>query len=108
VPLFAVTTMKGPRWSNDEGPREQVQWLEHAAFLDELVARGVIVLGGPVRDPDERVVALIAVEAEDQAAVNLFFADDPWIIAGILGLKEVRLWTIWLDGVGYQRHDAVT
>jgi uncharacterized protein YciI len=101
VPLFAITTMRGPRWDSGVGPREQELWTEHAAFADELVARGVIVLGGPVQDPDERVVALIAVEATDEAAVNSLFADDPWITAGILELKEVRGWTVWLDGLGY-------
>jgi uncharacterized protein YciI len=101
VPLFAITTMRGPRWESGTGPREQELWTEHAAFADELVARGVIVLGGPVQDPDERVVALIAAEATDETAVHSLFADDPWITAGILELKEVRGWTVWLDGLGY-------
>jgi uncharacterized protein YciI len=94
--------MKGPRWDSGAGPRGQKLWTEHASFADGLVARGVIVLGGPVQDPDERVVALIAVEATDEAAVNSSFAEDPWITAGILELKEVRGWTVWLDGLGYR------
>jgi uncharacterized protein len=102
VPLFAITTMRGPRWNTLVGPREQELWTEHAAFADELVASGVIMLGGPVQDPDERVVALIAMESTDEAAVHSCFADDPWITAGILELKEVREWTVWLDGLGYR------
>jgi uncharacterized protein YciI len=102
VPLFAITTMRGPRWESGAGPREQELWTAHAAFADGLVGRGVIVLGGPVEDPDERVVALIAVEATDEAAVHSVFAGDPWIAGGILELKEVRGWTVWLDGLGYR------
>jgi len=48
------------------------------------------------------VVALIAMESTDEAAVHSCFADDPWITAGILELKEVREWTVWLDGLGYR------
>jgi len=93
--------MRGPRWNGDAGPREQELWTEHAAFADDLVASGVILLGGPIRDLDERVVALIAVEVRDEAALKSVFADDPWIVAGILELREIRAWTVWLDGVGY-------
>ena len=106
MPLFAITTMKGPRWNTLVGPREQELWAEHAAFADELVSSGVVVLGGPIQDLDERVVALIAMEATDETAVHSLFADDPWIPAGILELKEVRGWTVWLDGVGYQRRKS--
>jgi uncharacterized protein len=74
VPLFAITTMRGPRWDSGVGPRGQELWSEHAAFADGLVAGGVIVLGGPVQDRDERVVALIAVEAADAAAVDSLFS----------------------------------
>jgi uncharacterized protein YciI len=100
--LFAITTMRGPRWESGRGPREQRLWAEHAAFADGLVTSGVVLLGGPVQDPDERVVALIAVEATDEAAVHSVFAGDPWITAGILELKEVRGWTVWLDGLDYR------
>lgn len=101
--MFAVTTMRGPRWDYSRGIREQALWTEHAAFADALVAAGTILLGGPVQDPDERVIALIAVEAADEAAVHSLFVDDPWVTSGLLQLKEVRAWTIWLDGLAHQR-----
>ncbi len=92
MPL-AITTMRGPRWNSLGAPRQWEPWTDHPAFADGLVASGVIVLGGPVRDTDDRV-ALIAVEATDEAAVHSFVADDPWITEGILELKEIREWTI--------------
>ena len=96
--VFAVTTMQGPRWDSNRDIREQEQWNEHADFADMLVARGSILLGGPVESSDDRVVALIAVDAADEAAVHALFADDPWIRSAILQLEDVRSWSIWLDG----------
>jgi hypothetical protein len=87
VPLFAITTMRGPRWNSGVGIREQELWIEHAAFADGLVVRGIIVLGGPIRDPDHEV-ALIAVVAADEAAVRAIFAEDPWITVRILELRQ--------------------
>ncbi|MGA3220487.1 MAG: YciI family protein [Acidimicrobiales bacterium] len=94
--FFAVTTMRGAAWEKDRGIREQPQWAEHADFADRLVEDGRIILGGPIEDADDEVVALIAVEAPGVAAVHEVFADDPWVRSGILALKDVRPWTIWL------------
>lgn len=95
--------MRGPRWDPDIGIREQELWREHADFADALVGQGAFLLGGPVEDPDDRVVALIAVRAADEAAVHSLFADDPWVKTGVLRLKEVRPWRIWLDSGGRRR-----
>jgi len=88
--------MRGPAWVEGRSVREQPQWAEHAAFADRLVDEGRILLGGPIDDPDDRVVALIAMEASDVAGVHEGFADDPWVLSGTLALRDVRPWTIWL------------
>jgi uncharacterized protein YciI len=106
VPIFAVTTMRGPSWDDGRDIRSQPLWEEHASFADGLVDVGVIRFGGPVEDPDERVLALIAVEAQDAGAVHALFAADPWVTSGILELKAVRPWRIWLDGVGLRHRTA--
>lgn len=49
MPVFAVMTAKGPNWDTSRGNREQQAWDEHAAFFDDLVDRGVVILGGPRR-----------------------------------------------------------
>jgi uncharacterized protein len=95
---FAVTTAKGPRWDDARGIREQAFFDEHAAFMDELVAGGVIVLGGPIDSDDASVIALLAVEAPDEAAARAVFSADPWLKHQVFRLKEIRAWTIWLDG----------
>lgn len=95
---FAVTTAKGPRWDDARGIREQAFFDEHAAFMNELVAGGVIVLGGPIDSDDAGVIALLAVVAPDEAAARAVFSADPWLKHQVFRLKEIRAWTIWLDG----------
>jgi uncharacterized protein YciI len=98
MPVYAVRTARGASWDDARGIREQAYWQEHAAFLDGLAAAGVIVFGGPVDSDDPADIALLAVEAAGEEAVRAAFAADPWMTHGIFRLKDVRRWTIWLDG----------
>ncbi len=93
-----MTTGKGPNWDQDVPLREQLAWAEHAAFADELVERGVIIVGGPIGGRSDDDIALLAVEADTEAALRALFADDPWMLNGVFRIKEVRPWTWWLDG----------
>ena len=95
--MFAVTTAKGPNWMHDRGIREQPVWDEHAKFFDRLVERGVVVLGGPIASASDDEVALLAVEATDEKELRSVFGEDPWAASGVLRIKEVRAWTLWLD-----------
>ena len=96
--FFAVITAKGPNWDHARGIREQAHWAAHGAFADGLVARGTVVLGGPVEVPDPDVIALIVVEAGDADAARAAFTADPWTEHGVFRVKEVWPWTVWLDG----------
>jgi uncharacterized protein len=98
MPVFAVTTAKGPNWDHARGIREQPYFEEHAAFADELVERGVIILGGPIASEDDEDIALLAVEAPGEEAVRLVFDDDPWTVHQVFRIKALRTWTLWLDG----------
>jgi uncharacterized protein len=98
MPVFAVTTAKGPHWDHARGIREQPFWTEHGSFADMLVDRGVIILGGPVASDDEQDIALLAVEAPDADAVRRIFSEDPWTVNQVYRIKDVRAWTLWLDG----------
>ena len=73
---------------------EQSRWPEHAAYMDELVERGVIVLGGPLAD-EHRVVHVVEAESED--AVRATLARDPWSETH-LRIDTIDPWTIRLDG----------
>lgn len=98
MPVFAVTTAKGANWDHARDIREQAFWDEHGAFADELVDRGVVIIGGPVSGGDDEDIALMAVEADDEDAVLSIFAADPWTVHRVFRLKSVRPWSLWLDG----------
>jgi uncharacterized protein YciI len=93
---FAVTTARGPSWDPDRDIRQQEGWQEHADYADGLVDHGVVILGGPV-DGALGDVALLAMEAADAAAVKAIFNKDPWVISGVLQVREIRHWRLWLD-----------
>ena len=100
MPVFAVATAKGPSWDHARDIREQPFWDEHAAFSDQLLARGFIILGGPIASGDAGDIALLAVEAADENGVWAVFDADPWAVHHVFRVKSVWPWTLWLDGRG--------
>jgi uncharacterized protein YciI len=95
VAAFVVTVVYGVAWEHGVGRREQPGWDEHAAFMDALVADGTVLLGGPVGDGAD---VLLAVEAADETALRAVFAADPWHQDGRLRIGRIRPWQLWLDG----------
>ena len=93
--VFALTVINGPNYNDSRPRREQESWTEHAAFMDRLVADGVVILGGPIGDGTH---VLVVVEAADEPQVRTLLADDPWEPMGILRIGAIQPWTIWLDG----------
>ena len=91
--LFVVERAHGPAWDPARGLREQDGWDEHAAFMDELVDEGWIVLGGPLGDD----AALLVVEAADRAEIDRRLDADPWTPTGHLHTARAEPWTILLD-----------
>ncbi|HKC27670.1 MAG TPA: YciI family protein [Jatrophihabitans sp.] len=89
-----MRTERGPAWDHSRGLREQRDWDAHAAYLDRLAEHGVVVLGGPVSG-DDGTVAVLIVEAFDEAAVRALFTVDPWM-GSILNIKSIEPWSIWL------------
>jgi uncharacterized protein YciI len=85
----------GAGWNPAVGPRGQRLWDEHAAFMDDLVARGLIELAGPLADGSG---ALVVVRSESVDQVRSWFAADPWTVHDVLPVREVQEWTIFLDG----------
>jgi uncharacterized protein YciI len=102
MPVFAVTTAKGPNWDYARGIREQPFFDDHAVFTNGLVDQGFIIFGGPVASDDEQDIALLAVEAADEDALRAAFDDDPWTVQQVFRIKQVRAWTVWLDGRSVQ------
>jgi len=98
MPFFAVTTAKGAQWVPTSGIREQDGWDQHAAFFDDLVEQGVVILGGPIESSSDEDIALLAVEAADEQELRSRFSRDPWAVNEVLRIKEIRSWSLWLDG----------
>jgi uncharacterized protein len=93
-----VEYLRGPAWDSSRRRREQAAWDEHAAFMDELVEDGVIVLGGPVGDVDGEKAILVC-RATSEAELRRRLAADPWSET-VLTVGSVEPWTIWLRGKG--------
>jgi uncharacterized protein YciI len=99
VAFFALTMVCGPGLDRTRARREQRGWDEHASFMDQLVADGFVVLGGPIGDGEQ---VLLVVEATDEREVSERLGDDPWASMGLLHIGTTQPWTVWLDG--RQRH----
>jgi uncharacterized protein YciI len=99
---FLVTMEHGPSWDAARGTREQDGWAQHAAFMDDLVAEGFVIIGGPVGDGR----AVLAVEAADEEAVRSRLTGDPWLPMGLLHVGSVQEWQLWLDGRRLQAGSA--
>jgi hypothetical protein len=93
VAFFVVIRRTGPQWDRGRQLEEQSGWEEHASFMDELVERSFVVLGGPLAG-DERVV--LAVEAPSEEAVRETLAADPWDGSHLV-IDSIDAWTIRLD-----------
>jgi hypothetical protein len=93
MPTFLVLLLRsGPAWDAAKPMEEQSDWDAHAAFMDELVERRFVVLGGPMAD-EFRVV--LAVEAESDATVRTELARDPWHETHLV-VDRIEPWTIRL------------
>jgi uncharacterized protein YciI len=97
--FLVVLHRSGPQWNHSRPLEEQSGWDEHASFMDGLVEKGFIVLGGPLAD-EHRVVH--AVEAESERDIRATLARDPWSETH-LRVDTIDPWTIRLDGRSTQR-----
>lgn len=92
---YLVRQGHGPAWQAGRPRRAQDGWEEHAAFMDALAERGVVLLGGPVGDDLDSGDAVLVVAADDASAVSAALAGDPW--AGtVVTTRSVERWTLWL------------
>ncbi len=83
----------GPTWQSGP-PEEQPGWDEHAAFIDDLIERGVFVMGGPYGDNSGSHTILENVDAEQ--ARELVLAD-PFVANGVFVLEDARAWNVYVD-----------
>jgi hypothetical protein len=97
VTYFVVLRRSGPEWRPGMPLEEQPGWDEHATFMDGLVDKGFVLLGGPLTGDETR--ALLVVRADDEKTVRRILADDPWHESHLV-VASIDEWTIRLDGLG--------
>lgn len=93
--VFVLTQVNGPNYDESRLRREQAAWTEHAAYMDQLLADGFVVMGGPLDDGRQ---VLLVLDAADEQEVAARLAADPWRPMGILATKTLQRWDVWLDG----------
>ena len=91
---FVTISSAGPNRDPSKGTREQPLWDGHAAFIDQLVAEGFVLMGGPLVDEDG---AMLIVNADNENEVREKLKNDPWMKHGVLKLGSVKRWQIFID-----------
>jgi uncharacterized protein YciI len=95
---FVAISLVGPNRDQSKGTPEQPFWDEHAAFIDQLVDEGFILMGGPLVGRDGRPEgALLIVNAQDENEAKEKLKNDPWFERGILKLESIKRWEIFID-----------
>ncbi len=92
--LFAVTRVRGPAYDASKPLDAQVQWHEHAVFMNRLAAKGFIVLGGPIGESGD---VLLIIDAATEEEIKSTFAGDPWTVSGMLEISNIQRWNILLE-----------
>ena len=97
--MFLVEVRRsGPQWQAGRPLEEQSGWQKHAAFMDELVDAGFILLGGPVAD---ELRVFHAVRARDEDEIRTTLGRDPWSGSHLV-IEAIEPWTVRLAAPGLQ------
>lgn len=70
--------------------------MEHADFMDTLVAEGLVVLGGPL---EEASGALLIIHARNADDIRRRLVDDPWARLNLLRIASIVPWTLRLGSL---------
>ena len=98
---FVVVSQQGPSWVAGRAMRDQLDWAAHAAWVNDLASRGVIVLAGPLRGRSVHRAMLI-VHSESEEALRAQLITDPWMRSGVLRIESIEPWEVlaWYDALG--------
>jgi uncharacterized protein YciI len=93
VVRILVRWRAGPAWTSGSVD-EQPGWDDHAAFIDDLIERGIFVMGGPLADQKGSQSLLENVTEQEARELVL---QDPFVENGVFELEEVRAWNVFVD-----------
>jgi hypothetical protein len=94
--LFAVSLVHGPSFDRAKPLEGQVEWREHAEFMDALVADGFVALGGPLEGTDD---VLLVIRANDEREIRSRLAEDCWHRKDLLRITRMAPWTLRLGSL---------
>ena len=94
--LFAVTRSRSVAWDDAKSMEEQADWPAHAAFMNALQVRGIVLLGGPLSGARD---ILLIMRAEDEQEITSCLSKDPWSRKEVLEIKTVAPWELRLGSL---------
>src|SRR4051794_30758249 len=90
---LVVRFRAGPTWTSGS-VREQPEWDAHAEYVDDLIERGIFVMGGPFADDSGSQSLLEGIDVDEATRI---LQEDPFMKNGVFELDEIREWTIFVD-----------
>ena|SRR3974390_500700 len=93
MPLYVVINRRGDNYKKGLPLEQQPEWEAHAAFMDALVADGLVALGGPLEGSDE---VLLVVRASNPGEITSRLRQDPWHQNELLRISRILPWTLRL------------
>lgn len=85
--LYLLFYEKVPDHADREGPHQAA----HRAHVQAAVARGEMLLGGPLAEPLDGAQAILF-RGDSAAVAEAFAAADPYVVNGIVCRWRVRPW----------------
>lgn len=95
--LFLVMRTLGPAWNDGVTMDEQVDWRRHADVMNELHARAIALLAGPLPGTPD---VLLVFRVESEAEVEARLAEDCWSAQGLLQTLWIEPWWLRLGTIG--------
>lgn len=93
IPRVVLRVAPGPTWTSGR-PEEQPGWDEHARFIDDLIERGVFIMGGPWTNKLGSLSLWEGMNAEEVLGVT---QSDPFVLNGVFEIEDVSDWTVYVD-----------
>jgi len=89
--VFAVIQTRGAAWQPAAPLESQLEWDAHARFMDDLEAKGIIALAGPLEGTQDVLIIMRAYSPEEALKT---LQNDPWTHLDLLRAKSIAPWTI--------------
>lgn len=95
--LFVVIRRYGPPYDPGKPLEAQLDWQAHRQFMNNLEAKGISRLGGPLEGTGD---VLLVFRSGSRDAVDQLLAADPWTSSGLLTTTRIARWDLRIGAVG--------